>query len=44
MRPAARPETKAPAIIPPIIGMKNQPKSRSPRPSRPSTNAGAELM
>ena len=42
--PAARPDTKAPSIIPPIIGMKNQPNCCSPSPSRSSTNAGAEAM
>jgi hypothetical protein len=44
IRPAARPDTKAPSIIPLIMGMKNQPNWRSSRRSRSSTNAGAEAM
>src|SRR3546814_18180517 len=42
--PAMRPEVYAPSIMPPIIGMKNQPNWRSLRSIRSITNAGAEAM
>ena len=42
--PAMRPDVYAPSIMPPIIGMKNQPNWRSLSPIRFITNAGAEAM
>ena len=44
MRPAARPETQEPSIMPLIIGTKNQPNWRSLRPSTSTTKTGVEAM
>ena len=44
MRPAARPDTHEPSIMPLIIGTKNQPNWRSLRPSTSTTNTGVDAM
>ena len=44
MRPAARPETNAPRVMPPMVGMNSQPNWRSFNCSSSITKSGAEAM